>query len=70
MGPGKIIVVITANGERHEGKLVSHYSGSRLAKCRRTRRDDQPWYYGSIGVATPQGKAEIDYLDIVWIGPA
>ena len=68
LGPGKTIVVTTANGERHEGKLVSHYSGSRLAKGRRTGRD-QPWYYGSIELATPKGKTEIDYLDIVWIGP-
>jgi len=62
--PGKMVVVTTANGKRHTGKLVSHNSGSRL-----TRRNEEPCYYGSIELVTARGKAEINYLDIVWIAP-
>jgi len=30
--PGMPVVVTTANGKRHTGKLLSHKSGSRLSK--------------------------------------
>ena len=64
-GPGQRVIVTTANGKTHAGKLLSHHLSSTL-----TRRDEKLCYYGSIELETDAGKSEINYLDIVWIAPA
>ena len=49
---GTMVTVITADGRKRAGKLVSHQAGA---------------LYGSIELATATRTDEINYLDIVWI---
>ena len=62
--PGKAIIVTTADGKSHVGKLLSHSSGSGF-----TKRKKEPCCYGSIELATNDGTTEINFLDIVSIAP-
>ena len=59
---GTMVTVITADGRKRAGKLVSHQAGSRL-----TKRGKVTSALRLIELATATRTDEINYLDIVWI---